>query len=96
MARWFKDYRDYWIGLLVISMVGAVINTFHSRTFVLAVDIVLGFIVFLLLSMIVGALVFLLYWIWTKKSSLTIFIKSSIVTCFILTLMHLLDLLIKL
>lgn len=87
-----SHHKDYLIGFLIISGVGAVVNAFNASTFNFVVDVLIGVVFFLLLSMLVGGLVSCAIWLVKKDFVFERFIKISVVVCLIMTLMHIVHL----
>lgn len=86
-----KAYKDYWIGFVVISAIGATVLAFKSREYSLFVEILFGTVMGMIISMLAGLVIFLLTWLFTKDFSFLRFLRISIIVCFILTFTQIID-----
>lgn len=88
-------HKDYLIGFLIIAGIGAIVNALNGSTFNFVVDVIVGVVFFLLLLMLVGMLVSGAIWFVKGNFLFERFIKISVIVCFIMTLVHVVDLILK-
>lgn len=88
-----ENYKNYWKVFIIIASIGSTFNVIFSVTYSVVVDLLLGIISFMLISVLIGALVFFMSYIVNRKLTYLFFIKTSIVVCLILAFSHFINLL---
>jgi hypothetical protein len=84
-----RDHRDYIIGIVITSLVGATAVTFGPSAnddFPLAVDIILGTVLILITSSVIGVVILGISWIFTKTFTFQRFVRITAGVCITWTL----------
>jgi len=91
--RLFKQSRVYWLGLIVLSIVGAIISSIKTLYGSFFVEVIFSFLIIIISSLILGGVLWLIQGWFRKEFHSIMFIKILIAVSFILDLVYALDLL---
>jgi len=88
-----KEYKDYWIGFLITALLESTISAFSKPTndFPIIIEVLLGTIVVILISSILGVVILGISWVFTKQFTLFKFLRTSVIICAVLTIFTILS-----
>lgn len=88
---WIKQHNEYWIGFLFIAFIGSILSALQSRTFSFVIDLILGVFFQLILSISIGTTLALIMWVFGKRLGTKVILTNSIIVCFVLSLIYVVD-----